>query len=46
MREDLLPITWEGKLARLIEELGEVIKAYVVGMSRSTKCNTSFNRTQ
>jgi hypothetical protein len=27
MREDLLPTTWEGKLARVIEETGEVLKA-------------------
>lgn len=27
MREDLLPVTWDGKLARLEEEMGEVIKA-------------------
>jgi hypothetical protein len=27
MREDLLPITWDGKLSRLEEEIGEVIKA-------------------
>jgi hypothetical protein len=29
MRPDLLPITIEGKLDHIIEEAGEVIKAYI-----------------
>lgn len=27
MRNDLLPVDWDGKLARVVEEMGEVLKA-------------------